>query len=243
MQLFSHFNISETAICLTAGDLMKYGMQMCVVTFSFILCFTKRIMFYIFLWILLSDSLWCPSQTADVTWTFLSYAPHHAVFNILQWWGLWCFFSTKSMLCILHISSYLIDCCFEFSGIDSKEWYFKFEGCYTNIFHSSSITITLHTGHSGFLLSLFLNKATSKYNDLKSAINYFPNDSALWTQRSRRESGCSCTGHQGPQLRCRECLWAGLRAHGLFSHSQGFCLISETEVSLTWGLSASRGSH
>lgn len=56
----------------------------------------------------------------------------------------------------------------------------KFEGCYINIFHSSSITITLHTGHSVFLLSLFLNKATSKYNDLKSAINYFPNDSALW---------------------------------------------------------------
>lgn len=90
-----------------------------------------------------------------------------------------CVFSAKSMLYILHMSSYFIDCCFEFSGIDSKEWYFKSEGCYINIFCSSSITITLHTGHSDFLLSLFLNKTTSKCNDLKSAINYFPNDSAL----------------------------------------------------------------
>lgn len=153
------------------------------------------------------------------------------------------FFSAKSALCIWHISSYFIDCIFEFSGIDSKEWYFKFKGCYINIFCSSSITIALHTGHSNCLLSLFLNKTTSKYNDLKSAVNYFSNDSAIWAQFSRQESGCFWTGHQGPQFKCRECLWAGLRAHGLFLHSQGFCLISKTEVSLTWGLSASRGSQ
>lgn len=182
-----------------------------------------------------------PDSWCHLNLSFLCTTPHWIQHSPVM--GPLVFFSTKSMLCILHISSYFIDCCFEFSGIDSKEWYFKFEGCYINIFHSSSITITLHTGYSVFLLSLFLNKATSKYNDLKSAINYFSNDSALWAQCSRRESGCSYAGHQGPQLRCRECLWASLRTHGLFSHSQGFCLISETEVSLTWGLSASRGSH
>lgn len=182
----NYFNISETAICLTARDLMKYGIQMWVVTFSFILCFTKRIMFYIFLSILLSDSLGVPHRQLMSLKPFfpMRCTTLYSIFSIDE---VSCVFSAKSMLYILHMSSYFIDCCFEFSGIDSKEWYFKSEGCYINIFCSSSITITLHTGHSDFLLSLFLNKTTSKCNDLKSAINYFPSDSTLWVQCSRRE--------------------------------------------------------
>lgn len=137
------------------------------------------------------------------------------------------------MLYILYIISYFIDWCFcfPFAEIDSKEWYFRFEGCLLYYYFyvcSSSITkllyilVTVIFSWFCFLIHYL------KMQWLNSTVNHFPNNSALWAQCGGKELGFPCPWHQGPQLRCHhEWLWTGPAAFHLFLHAQGFCLISK----------------